>query len=227
MPTRRAALRGECCRNLHHLRPGITRHRLQCQLELIPTFRQDGLVQARLRGSPIRQEPARAVRIPDPTGPPRHVLDRQFLQHHHGVGLRQLVGGFLTEILPAATLTRPHLSQRRPGLGAVGRTFTARDSLRCSPSARARSPSVTNARSSSSPALVATATTTPRSTPTPVSGCAWPVGASIPSFTSSDRYQCRPSLVRVAERITIACSDRVSRNFTPPASVASPGHAAD
>ena len=48
MPTRRAALRRERCRNLHYLCPAVARRRLQRRLEAIPALGQDGPVQPRL-----------------------------------------------------------------------------------------------------------------------------------------------------------------------------------
>src|SRR5712672_317424 len=113
MPTHRTALRCERCPNFHHVCPGVAGHRLHSSLEPVPPFRQDCLVQTRLGRGPIRQEPTRVVRVRGGPRPPRHVVDRKFLPHHHSVVRGQLVGGFGAEVLPPVTLTRPHLGQVR------------------------------------------------------------------------------------------------------------------
>ena len=94
--------------------------------------------------------------------------------------------------------------------------FAARESLRCSASTRRRSPALTNARSSSSLALVATATTTPRSTPTAVSGAGCTDGGVLPSSTTNDTNHRSPSFDMVAERMVSPSRLRDARNFTHP-----------
>jgi len=123
MPTRRAALRCERCRNLHYLCPAIARRRLQCHLEAIPALGQNGPVQPRLGGAAVRQKLARRGRGGNWLRATSHTAYRQLFQHHHGVLPRQLGRRLGTEVLAAAALTGPHIGESLSGLVSVGRSL--------------------------------------------------------------------------------------------------------
>jgi len=167
----------------------------------IPAFRQDCPVQTRLGSSPVGQIPAWIVRV-RAAGPAASWSWSWSVVSpaHHGVGVRELVGGFLQKSCRRRR-SRARTSAKAVRSCSVGRALGGTRQLALQPQRAAPLTLGDKCPLNQLPALVATATTTPRSTPTAESGQQWTVGASIrrrPAATHTNA----PSFVRVAERIT-------------------------
>ena len=118
MPTRRAALRRVRCPNFHDLCPAITGHRCQRQLELVPSFRQDG--------GPARAAPRDELVLGHLHCHRRQIEHLPALLAHLGrLGQIGAAPGAGARLVPQPLVRVGHQRQRRPRMPRLPAGFAA------------------------------------------------------------------------------------------------------